>query len=137
MNTPLVPISWGELFDKISILEIKVERITSETARANVAHELSMLRRAAETCPGNEKLADLRMALRQVNEELWDIEDAIRRKEHAGAFDAAFIALARSVYQRNDERARIKRAISLALASPLIEEKQYGGADVPHDHTVQ
>jgi len=124
--TPCVPISWGELIDKITILEIKLERLSAPAARANVAHELDLLRAVlaglAETPPG---LAALRGRLAAANRLLWDVEDAIRRKEAVQAFDAGFIELARSVYRGNDERARIKRAINELMGSELVEEKQY------------
>jgi hypothetical protein len=125
--TPRVPISWGELIDKITILEIKVERLQSP-AVTNAAHELALLRgvlaELAEAPPG---LAALRSELAQVNRRLWDVEDAIRRKEAARAFDGAFIELARAVYRCNDGRSRIKRAINELTGSEIIEEKQYVG----------
>jgi hypothetical protein len=121
-----VPVSWGELFDKISILEIKVERLSAPAARRNAGHELALLRAelAADVPPG---IAALRGELAAVNRQLWDIEDAIRRKEAARAFDAEFVELARAVYRGNDERSRIKRAINELLGSEIIEEKQYVG----------
>ncbi len=121
---PLVPISWGELIDKISILEIKVERLRSPEAAANARHELALLTAVLPPQPP-PGLATLKAALDQVNRQLWDIEDAIRAKEAARSFDAAFIALARSVYQNNDERARIKRQVNDLLQSGIVEEKQY------------
>ena len=122
---PLVPVSWGELFDKISILEIKMERLTAEAARKNVVTELGLLRPVAS--PAASQVAEFFDALKSVNAELWEIEDQIRDLERAQAFDAAFVALARSVYRKNDERACIKREINLALGSGLIEEKSYSG----------
>jgi hypothetical protein len=121
-----VPISWGELIDKITILEIKVERLRAPAARQNAAHELALLRAelAADMPPG---LAALRGELAALNRRLWETEDAIRGKEAAQAFDAAFIELARAVYRCNDERGRIKRAINELLGSEIIEEKQYVG----------
>jgi hypothetical protein len=123
---PRVPISWGELIDKITILEIKVERLRAPAARQNAAHELALLRAelAADMPPG---LAALRGELAALNRRLWETEDAIRGKEAAQAFDAAFIELARAVYRCNDERSRIKRAINELLGSEIIEEKQYVG----------
>src|SRR5215475_7782855 len=115
--SPLVPVSWGELIDKISILDIKVERLQSPEALANVRHELALLSAIlAERSPPAE-LAALKIALDQTNRRLWDIEDAIRSKEAAHSFDSAFIALARAVYQTNDERSRIKRRINALLQS--------------------
>jgi hypothetical protein len=124
--TPRVPVSWGELLDKITILEIKVERLSAPAARRNAAHELALLRAelAADVPPG---LAALRGELATVNRRLWDVEDAIRRKEAARAFDPEFIELARAVYRGNDERSRIKRAVNELLGSEIIEEKQYVG----------
>jgi hypothetical protein len=121
--TPRVPVSWGELIDKITILEIKAERLRAPAARANVAHELTLLR--AELTKPPAGLAALREELAAVNRRLWDIEDDIRRKEASQAFDAEFIALARAVYHSNDDRSRIKRAINELLGSGIIEEKQY------------
>ena len=123
---PRVPISWGELIDKITILEIKVERLNAPLGQRNAAHELALLRAelAMDVPPG---LAALRGELAAVNQRLWDIEDAIRHKEAARTFDAAFIELARAVYRSNDERSRIKRAINDLLGSDIIEEKQYVG----------
>jgi hypothetical protein len=124
--TPRVPISCGELIDKIIILEIKAERLRAPAALANVAHEMGLLRcvlaELAETPPG---LAVLHGELAAVNRRLWDIEDDIRRKEASAVFDAGFIELARAVYRGNDERSRIKRAINELMGSDIIEEKQY------------
>jgi hypothetical protein len=126
--TPHVPVSWGELFDRITILEIKVDRLVAPTAQANAAHELALLRgilaELAEAPPG---LAALRGELAAVNLRLWEIEDDIRRKEASRTFDAGFVELARSVYRSNDERSRIKRAINRLLGSEIVEEKQYVG----------
>jgi hypothetical protein len=123
---PRVPVSWGELLDKITILEIKAERLSVPGARRNAVHELALLRAelATDVPP---RLAALRGQLAAVNRRLWDTEDAIRRKEAGQAFDAAFIELARAVYRCNDERSRIKRAINELLGSEIIEEKQYVG----------
>ena len=122
---PRVPISWGELIDKITILEIKAARLKNPAAIANVNKELSMLASRAELAMQSPELQALKKQLTQVNETLWEIEDNIRAKEAAREFDAGFIALARSVYQRNDERAAIKRKINTLLSSELIEEKSY------------
>jgi hypothetical protein len=123
---PAVAVSWGELFDKITILEIKEQRLASPTALANVRRELSALRQASEQPPGDHpELAVLKAALRAVNERLWVIEDDIRAKEAQQNFDADFVRLARAVYHTNDERSRIKRDINALLGSSLTEEKQY------------
>lgn len=127
LQSPLVPVSWGELLDKISILEIKAERIASESAGANVRTELSLLLTIADRLAGDQRLAGWKRALHEVNEALWDIEDRIREKEAEAKFDQEFIALARAVYTTNDQRARIKREINVSLGSQLIEEKQYKG----------
>jgi len=122
----LVPVSFGELLDKISILQIKSERISDEGKLANVRKELSALEQTWMAHPAAVKdVAKLRAELKAVNEQLWDIEDDIRLKEKAQAFDQGFIDMARSVYLRNDERARIKKAINLALGSAYVEEKSY------------
>ena len=122
MNAPTIPISWGELLDKIAILTIKVDRLRNALARTNAEQELAMLRAVAASVRG---VAELDAALLAVNMRLWRIEDLIREKEAAGDFGAAFVALARAVYRENDERGRIKAAINRALGSVLVEEKQY------------
>ena len=126
-RAPLVPVSWGELIDKITILEIKVERLTAPDAARHAEHELGLLRGVLATLSGDapSELPGLAAELATVNRRLWDIEDAIRAKEAARSFDADFISLARAVYHSNDERSRIKRAINGLLGSDIIEEKQY------------
>jgi Family of unknown function (DUF6165) len=122
MTSPSIAVSWGELLDKISILEIKAHRLRAFEARANVARELDLLRRTAGRQAGT---SELEAALLAVNTRLWRIEDLIREKEAAGDFGPGFVALARSVYRENDERARIKQALNRILRSALVEEKQY------------
>jgi hypothetical protein len=123
---PLVPVSWGELLDKVTILEIKRVRLPMASARANAERELAGLTLAlAALEPLPEALVRLKAALAEVNRRLWDIEDAIRAKEATGDFGAGFVTLARSVYRENDERGRIKQAINRLLRSPLVEEKHY------------
>lgn len=125
-ESPSVPVSWGEVIDKITILEIKRRRLRSPLAAADVERELAALAPAMISLePAPSGLNDLRTALSRVNERLWAIEDAIREKEACHSFDEAFIALARAVYHENDERGRIKQAINRLLRSPLIEHKQY------------
>jgi hypothetical protein len=122
----LVPISPGELIDKITILEIKSERMTDPAKLHNVRTELALLSdtwRASAFSATN--IDDEWRGLRGVNAELWDIEDLIRDKERAGEFDGEFIRLARAVYVTNDERAAIKKRINLKLGSLLVEEKSY------------
>jgi hypothetical protein len=126
MNDISVPISPGELLDKITILRIKSARMSDPKKIANVRMELQVLeetwRGSPFAKPGIE--ADVN-ALLEVNERLWVIEDDIRDKERAQAFDAEFIRLARAVYFENDERAAIKRRINLNLGSSMVEEKSY------------
>jgi hypothetical protein len=124
--TPQIPVSWGELIDKITILEIKAERIGDEGARANVREELGQLMQSAGDVMGEPQLGGAIAELRAINRLLWDVEDRIRRKEAAASFDAEFVRLARSVYQTNDWRAAVKRRINDCLGSALIEEKNYG-----------
>jgi hypothetical protein len=126
MNDVLVPVSPGELLDKITILRIKSARITDPAKVANVRLELGLLEKtwrdsgcAAGNISGDER------ALHDVNERLWDIEDRIREKEALQTFDRDFIDLARAVYMYNDERAAIKKRVNLALGSRIIEEKSY------------
>jgi hypothetical protein len=125
MNDILVPISPGELLDKITILRIKAERMHDAAKLANVRLELELLERTWRGACGAADVATEERALQTVNERLWDIEDRIRAKEAARAFDAEFIELARSVYIENDERAAVKKRINLALGSRLLEEKSY------------
>jgi hypothetical protein len=120
------PVSFGELIDKVTILEIKSERMHDAAKLANVRRELDLLRGTWAAHPASATaIDDLQAALKQVNERLWVIEDDIRIKEKQQAFDAEFIRLARSVYFENDERAKIKRAINERLGSTLVEEKSY------------
>ncbi|WP_313458020.1 DUF6165 family protein [Stenotrophomonas sp.] len=121
-----VPVSFGELLDKISILQIKSERINDAAKLANIHTELSALEKTWLAHPAAVKdIAKLRAELKAVNELLWDTEDNIRLQDQSGAFDERFIELARTVYLKNDERARIKKEINLALGSAYIEEKSY------------
>ncbi len=122
--TPLVPTSWGELIDKITILEIKSERLSSEGALKNVRHELSRLNAILPPALDPQVLAR-KKDLKRINETLWQIEDDIREKEAHKKFDDSFIALARAIYRNNDERGRIKRDINTMMQSELVEEKQY------------
>jgi|SRR5436305_2682871 hypothetical protein len=122
----LIPISWGELLDKLTILEIKAERVTVPSALANIRRELELLSDIANRATDSEgKLPGLKLALKAVNEKLWDIENQIREKEAHQRFDREFVELARSVYRNNDQRGRLKREINLLLKSELVEEKQY------------
>jgi hypothetical protein len=126
MNSPQIPISWGELLDKITILQIKLENLISQEALNNVAWELKQLQSIFfQSCPKAIKPKQLELELKKINQRLWDIEDKIRDKEKHKSFDDEFIQLARSVYITNDERSRIKRRINETFGSDLIEEKSY------------
>ena len=121
-----VPVSPGELLDKISILRIKSQRIPDAAKVANVRLELELLERIWATLGAATRLvAPDEQALQAVNEKLWDIEDRIRDKEAARSFDQDFIDLARAVYHHNDERAAIKKRVNVALGSRIVEEKSY------------
>ena len=121
-----IELSYGELLDKITILQIKSERISDKNKLANVNKELNLLN---ELWQADEKssvdIAKEIAGLKSINESLWDIEDDIRDKERAKEFDARFIELARAVYVTNDKRANVKRIINEKLGSDLIEEKSY------------
>jgi len=119
-SAPSVHISWGELLDRITILEIKVQRLNSQTATKKIRREL-----AALILSEQPHLIALKEQLKSVNEVLWDIEDKIRAKEAAKSFDQQFIELARSVYINNDKRGDLKRQINALLNSDFAETKQY------------
>ena len=122
----LVPISPGELIDKITILEIKSQRMTDAAKLHNVRTELSLLSGTWQASPFSATdIGAEWTGLREVNARLWDIEDRIRDKERDGLFDAEFIELARAVYVTNDERAALKKRINTRLGSALVEEKSY------------
>ena len=121
-----VPVSPGEVLDKITILEIKSERMGDPEKVANVCVELALLQETwKEFIRDNEVISDLRAQLKEINEALWEIEDDIREKERAGEFDKRFIELARSVYVTNDRRSMVKKELNLHLGSEIIEEKSY------------
>lgn len=121
-----VPISPGELVDKITILEIKSARMTDAAKLANVRTELAMLQETWNTSAyAAHDIKAQWTALRKINEKLWDIEDDIRDLERARQFDREFIQLARAVYVTNDERAAVKRDINTRLGSKIVEEKSY------------
>jgi hypothetical protein len=126
----LIPVSAGELLDKITILAIKMERVGNVRKRLMAARELALLQRAAAPLLGGETGAEaeipaLMARLAAVNGALWEVEDSLRAMEQAQRFDARFVELARSVYRTNDERARLKNAISAAAGSSLSEVKQH------------
>lgn len=126
MDHILVPVSPGEVLDKITILQIKSERIQDEAKLVNVRRELTLLQ---ETWSGSvtedKKIRELRSQLKEINEALWDIEDAIRDEERKQIFDERFIELARNVYFTNDRRSRVKKELNLHLGSQIVEEKSY------------
>jgi hypothetical protein len=126
MSEISVPVSPGELLDKITILRIKSKRMSDAAKLANVRIELKVLEEtwAASAYAKTDIAADVN-ALLEVNERLWVIEDDIRDKERAKEFDAEFVRLARAVYFENDERAAIKRRINVKLGSTIVEEKSY------------
>ena len=121
----MVPISVGELIDKIVILEIKSERIKNANQLANIANELGALRAVRLGEVDRVRLDALSAELKRVNAKLWDVEDSIRECDARGDFGDDFIELARAVYRFNDERARLKKAINVESGSRLIEEKSY------------
>lgn len=126
MNTPMIPVSWGELIDKITILEIKSELIPDDQARKNISLELGLLLEiGSRLLTANEKIVLFREELSKVNRSLWRVEDEIRRHETEQDFDAEFIELARSVYRLNDQRAGLKKSIDIEVGSELTEEKSY------------
>lgn len=132
MSEILVPVSFGELLDKIAILDIKSERMTDPAKLANVRKERDALNATwAAHAAAKVDIAALRAALKAVNERLWVIEDDIRVNEKNQDFGPGFIRLARAVYFENDERARIKKDINLALGSSYVEEKSYQDYHAP------
>lgn len=125
-DSMMVPVSFGEVLDKITILEIKSERIIDSEKLANVRLELEELKRVwKEALADPEKVEQQRQDLKGVNEELWKIEDDLREQEAAGHFGDRFIELARAVYFTNDRRAAIKKEVNEALGSRYVEEKSY------------
>lgn len=121
-----VPVSPGELLDKITILEIKSERMSDVAKLANVRLELSILNTTwSASVPSDATIERIHADLKRINEALWEIEDDIRDKERAGEFDEGFIALARAVYVTNDQRAAAKKELNLHLGSDIVEEKSY------------
>ena len=125
-----IPVSWGELFDKITILQIKAERITDAGKKKNVDTELAELLAIKDgAMPLADEVEVMMDGLRDANEKLWDIEDDIRRCERDKRFDDEFIGLARAVYVTNDRRAELKKQINILLDSGLVEEKSYESYD--------
>ena len=126
MNEIQIPISPGELLDKITILQIKAERIEDPAKVANVRTELEMLSKIwDETVEADDEIEALTRELKSINESLWEIEDDIRNEERNKRFGERFIELARAVYVTNDERANAKKKVNLHLNSTIVEEKSY------------
>jgi hypothetical protein len=126
MKDILVPVSPGEMLDKITILRIKAARMSDPAKVANVKHELALLEQTwKDSGAAAVDLGDEEANLTRVNEKLWVIEDEIRDEERAQRFTEKFIELARAVYFTNDERAAIKKRINTLLGSTIVEEKSY------------
>ncbi|MBN2799381.1 MAG: hypothetical protein JXX28_09565 [Deltaproteobacteria bacterium] len=131
MITPLrVEVPLGEVVDRLTILDLKISRLPSADARANALRERDALREAWRSCGLGAQAGQAEEQLEwrplsEVNLRLWEVEDALRHHEALQRFDGDFVSLARSVYQLNDERAALKRAINLRLGSRLVEEKSY------------
>jgi len=126
MDIIQVPVSPGEVLDKITILEIKSERMDDPVKVANVRRELELLTETwQQSVDDNETVRRIHAELKSINEALWEIEDDIRDKELAKEFDERFIELARSVYVTNDQRANAKKELNVYLGSEIIEEKSY------------
>lgn len=120
-----IKTSYGELLDKITILQIKSERIKDEKKLVNVNKELFELTQTWQGIENGDKVKEQTAELKAINESLWEIEDAIREKELKHEFDGGFIDLARSVYFTNDKRAAVKKTVNIKLGSDLTEEKSY------------
>tara|TARA_B100000242_G_scaffold291004_1_gene263482 strand:+ start:588 stop:977 length:390 start_codon:yes stop_codon:yes gene_type:complete len=126
MKTPLIPISWGELFDKLTILQIKLENLRDKKALKNVKIEHDQLQLIYNNNFLENQNAKLFLTdLKEINKKLWNIEDKIRDKERNKVFDKEFVELARNVYITNDKRSSIKRNINKIFRSEIIEEKSY------------
>ena len=124
--TLLIPVSWGEFFDKISILEIKKENVSDNEAMKNIVRELELLNNfISDDISSNTHVMDLRIELKALNQDIWNIEDEIRINEASSDFGERFIELARNTYLFNDKRASIKRKINNILNSTITEEKIY------------
>lgn len=126
MNLIKTPVSFGEVLDKITILEIKSEQIKDASKLNNIKTELDLLNKTwHKFVSDSDEIIALKTELKKINQALWNIEDDIRIKEGKKQFDDEFIQLARSVYVTNDKRADVKKQINLALGSTLVEEKSY------------
>lgn len=126
MDNIHVPVSPGEVLDKITILEIKSERMSDPQKVANVRVELALLKETwSKAVTEDDVVRRLHDALKEINEKLWEIEDDIRDKERVKEFDERFVELARAVYFTNDRRSQVKKELNLHLGSQIIEEKSY------------
>lgn len=126
MDPILIEISIGELFDRMSILEIKLKKIQDKEKLANIIHEYTELsKQCDDSLFMNGAVSEAYLELMAVNEDLWNVEDKIRIKERDGEFGEEFIGLARAVYIMNDQRAKIKRELNARFSSSIVEEKQY------------
>ena len=126
LTVPQIPVSWGELLDKICILEIKKEKVSNQTALLNITEEFEILNNfISNEILANSEVAKLRVELKEVNLNIWNIEAEIRIKEATNDFGDRFIDLARNTYLQNDNRASIKRKINEVLKSEISEEKMY------------
>ena len=126
----LAPVSVGEIFDKLSILQIKERKISEPTKLGNVKNEIKELKKTIVDFEINQQsysnlLNGLKAKLFETNSKLWDIEDALRKLENEKIFEQEFVSLARQVYITNDERAEIKKEINKLTGSSIIEEKHY------------
>lgn len=128
LTMPLLPVSWGEVFDKLTILQIKAEKLNDSAKLANVERERTEIEKViGDMARFPAGLSDLIEQLKTINSELWDVEDGKRDCERRQNFDEAFVQLARNVYFGNDKRAAIKRSINDLLGSAIVEEKSYSG----------
>ncbi len=125
LDMPLLAVSWGEVFDKLTILQIKMAKISDPNKLKNIETELNEINKIVNSVATANGLNELINDLRQINEQLWDIEDGKRQCERDKDFGEKFIELARSVYFGNDKRAAIKKRINELLGSKIVEEKSY------------
>ena len=122
----VVPVSPGELLDKIAILEIKKERIRDAAKLANISAELARLKAVGQRAiPDTDEVSAFVAELKRVNETIWDAENLLRERERDKKFDSVFVDAARSIYRNNDRRSVLKRQINELLSSPIIEEKEH------------
>jgi uncharacterized protein DUF6165 len=131
-GAPMIPVSWGELLDKISILEVKRRNISAANKLTHVCDELAALYEVCErSLPREARIDALVSELKAINAELWDLEDQLRVLDRAAIHDERFVGVARIIRVRNDRRAQIKLAINEVTRSPLVEQKHYSTDDAP------